>query len=92
MATVTASHVVSHVSGGANVVDAKKNLSQVGLRNQVVSHNGLRSVNKVDLLQVRSNVKVVSKQTKENKKVESINSCVLKYIICTLFIGYTRCV
>ncbi|GAA0152675.1 hypothetical protein LIER_11094 [Lithospermum erythrorhizon] len=64
MATVAASHFVSHVSGGVNVVDKKTNVIQVGLRNQVVSHNGLRSVNKVDMLHVRSNVKVVVKQSK----------------------------
>ncbi|XP_073052098.1 granule-bound starch synthase 1, chloroplastic/amyloplastic-like [Primulina eburnea] len=49
MAAVTASHFVSHINGGATSVDTKTNLAQIGLRNQTVTHSGLRSVNKIDI-------------------------------------------
>ncbi|KAK4486566.1 hypothetical protein RD792_009251 [Penstemon davidsonii] len=52
MATiVTASHFVSHIhGGGANSVDTtNSNLAQISLRNQPVTHNGLR---KVDMIQM----------------------------------------
>nr|O82627.1 RecName: Full=Granule-bound starch synthase 1, chloroplastic/amyloplastic; AltName: Full=Granule-bound starch synthase I; Short=GBSS-I; Flags: Precursor [Antirrhinum majus]CAA06958.1 granule-bound starch synthase [Antirrhinum majus] len=58
MATVTASQLVSHVHGGAtSSPDTKTNLAQVGLRNQQFTHNGLRSINMVDKLQMRNNAK-----------------------------------
>ncbi|MBA0616081.1 hypothetical protein Godav_016159 [Gossypium davidsonii] len=58
MATVTASHFVSRISHGA---ETKANLSQTGLRNQSMTHNGLRFLNKVDRLQVRTNAKAVAR-------------------------------
>lgn len=64
MATVTASHFVSHVQRGgiAPSVDTKLNLGQVGQRTQLVTHNGLRSVNRADALQMRNNVKATAKR------------------------------
>ncbi|MBA0684686.1 hypothetical protein Goari_026258 [Gossypium aridum] len=58
MATVTASHFVSRISHGA---ETKTNLSQTGLRNQSMTHNGLRFLNKVDRLQMRTNAKAVAR-------------------------------
>ncbi|KAK4421455.1 Granule-bound starch synthase 1, chloroplastic/amyloplastic [Sesamum alatum] len=68
MATVTASHFVSHIHGGAASVDSKSNLAQIGLRTQPVTHNGLRSVNKVDMLQLKSNVKAAAKKSRSMVK------------------------
>lgn len=68
MATVTASHFVSHIHGGATSVDSKTNLAQIGLRSQPITHNGLRSVNTVDMLQIRNNVKVTAKQSRNMVK------------------------
>ncbi|KAG8374512.1 hypothetical protein BUALT_Bualt10G0002500 [Buddleja alternifolia] len=65
MATVTASHFVSHIHGGATSVDSKTNLAHIRLRNQPITHNGLRSLKKVDLLQTRNNVKVTAKKSRE---------------------------
>ncbi|GAV75110.1 Glycos_transf_1 domain-containing protein/Glyco_transf_5 domain-containing protein [Cephalotus follicularis] len=66
MATVTASHFVSrtaHVNGhGTSGSETKLNLAQIGLRNQAMTHNGLRSLNMVDNLQMRSNVKALAKK------------------------------
>lgn len=64
MATVTASHFVSYVQGGgvATSVDSKLNLGQIGQRTQLVTHNGLRSVNRADALQMRNNVKATAKR------------------------------
>ncbi|XP_011081361.1 granule-bound starch synthase 1, chloroplastic/amyloplastic [Sesamum indicum] len=68
MATVTASYFVSHIHGGAASVDSKSNLAQIGLRTQTVTHNGLRSVNKVDMLQLKSNVKAAAKKSRSMVK------------------------
>ncbi|KAL0313122.1 UNVERIFIED_CONTAM: Granule-bound starch synthase 1, chloroplastic/amyloplastic [Sesamum radiatum] len=68
MATVTASYFVSHIHGGAASVDSKSNLAQIGLRTQPVTHNGLRSVNKVDMLQLKSNVKAAAKKSRSMVK------------------------
>ncbi|CAI9772608.1 unnamed protein product [Fraxinus pennsylvanica] len=64
MATVTSSHFVSHVHSGATSVESKSNLVQIGLRNQIVTHNGLRSMNTVDMLQLRTNAKVTAKESR----------------------------
>ncbi|KAL2458340.1 Granule-bound starch synthase 1 [Forsythia ovata] len=64
MASVTASHFVSHVHSGATSVESKSNLAQICPRNQIVTHNGLRSMNTVDMLQLRTNAKVTAKQSK----------------------------
>lgn len=60
MASVTASRFVSTsstVHSAGPLLDSKTNLLQVGLRNQIETHNGLRAVNKVGMLQYGSNVK-----------------------------------
>lgn len=66
MASITASHFVSrssNVCSGAASVDTRANLSQIGLRNHALTHNGLRAVNKVDMLQSRTNTKVTAKKS-----------------------------
>ncbi|KAI3469136.1 hypothetical protein Pfo_025799 [Paulownia fortunei] len=68
MATVRASHFVSQIHGGATSVDSKTNLAQIGPRSQPVTHNGLKSVNKVDMLQMKKNVKVTAKTSRSMVK------------------------
>nr|KJB24117.1 hypothetical protein B456_004G128700 [Gossypium raimondii] len=68
MATLTTSHFVSTSSHfSSHGADTKANLAQVGARNQAMTHNGLRSLNKVDRLQIRTtNAKaVVTKAMKQ---------------------------
>lgn len=48
-------------------MDSKTNLAQIGRRNQPLTHDGLRTANKVDMLQKKSNVKVKAKQRRVNK-------------------------
>lgn len=79
MATITASHFVSHVHGGVSSSSSGgKTLAQIGLR---TTHNGLRSLNSVDKLQSKSR-KVAAKQSKANaNKRESKNTASGK-IVC----------
>lgn len=72
MATITASHFVSHVCGGATSAESKVGLSQLALRSQAVTHNGLRPVNKIDMLQLRTSAKVTAKKPSKNgRKIEA---------------------
>lgn len=58
MATVTASHMVSRSAhGGVCDVESRASGSRTCLRNQAATFHGLRSLNKVDLLQTRVNGK-----------------------------------
>ncbi|XP_006343762.1 granule-bound starch synthase 1, chloroplastic/amyloplastic isoform X1 [Solanum tuberosum] len=59
MASITASH--HFVSRSQTSLDTKSTLSQIGLRNHTLTHNGLRAVNKLDGLQSRTNTKVTPK-------------------------------
>ncbi|WRX18902.1 Glycosyl transferase [Theobroma cacao] len=61
MATVTASHFVSR-SSHVNSQETKAKLAQIGMRNQAMTHNGLRSLNQVDRLQMRTHAKAVARQ------------------------------
>ncbi|KAL0394940.1 UNVERIFIED_CONTAM: Granule-bound starch synthase 1, chloroplastic/amyloplastic [Sesamum latifolium] len=81
MATATASYFVSHIHGGAASVDSKSNLAQIGLRTQPVTHNGLRSVNKVDMLQLKSNVKAAAKKSRSMVKKTEKEGAPVK-IVC----------
>ena len=63
MATVTASLFVSRSSHvNSHGEETKANLYQIGMRNQAMTHNGLRSLNKVDRLQMRTNAKAVARK------------------------------
>lgn len=62
MATVTASHLVSVSSShGASGSETKTNLTQITHKNQAMTHNGLRSLNNLDMLRVKS-PKAVARQ------------------------------
>ncbi|XVF10285.1 hypothetical protein REPUB_Repub07fG0169600 [Reevesia pubescens] len=67
MTTVTASHFVSRSSHvNSHGAEIKGNIAQIGMRNQAMTHNGLRSLNKVDRLLMRINAKsVATKAVKE---------------------------
>ncbi|KAK9275280.1 hypothetical protein L1049_022542 [Liquidambar formosana] len=85
MATFTASHFVSrssHVNGQGNSgAETKAALAQLGLRNQTMSHNGLRSLNKVDMLQIRTNAKSNARQA-WRKRYQTENERPSGAIIC----------
>ncbi|XVE64581.1 hypothetical protein DITRI_Ditri07aG0112000 [Diplodiscus trichospermus] len=67
MATVTSSHFVSRSSHvNSHGADAKANLAQVGTRNQAMTHNALRSLNKLDRLKMRTRA-VARNAVKEGK-------------------------
>ena len=70
METVTTSHFVSRISHvNSHGAETKANLTQIGMRNQAMTHNGLRSLNKVDGLQMRTNAKAVARNAvKEDRK------------------------
>ncbi|KAL3499113.1 hypothetical protein ACH5RR_041845 [Cinchona calisaya] len=69
MATVTASHFVSrssNVPSAPPAVDAKTNLAHVGLRNNTITHNGLRAVNKLPVQQSRAMSKAIVKKSTDS--------------------------
>lgn len=57
MASITASHFVSTRSNVQTSVDTKPNLSQIRLRSHTLTHNGLRAVNKLHMLQSKKSGK-----------------------------------
>ncbi|XVF51184.1 hypothetical protein PTKIN_Ptkin04bG0164100 [Pterospermum kingtungense] len=61
MATVTATYFVSHVN--SHGAETKANLAQIGMRAQAMTHYGLRPLNKVDTLQMRTNGKAVTRNS-----------------------------
>ncbi|XP_059441605.1 granule-bound starch synthase 1, chloroplastic/amyloplastic-like isoform X2 [Corylus avellana] len=66
MATLIASHFVSRTSPvnshGTSGSETKANMAQIGLRNQAMTHNGLRSLNKLDMLKMRTQTKAIARQ------------------------------
>ncbi|OVA04705.1 Glycosyl transferase [Macleaya cordata] len=67
MATVTASHFVSrtsHVNRG--VTEPKDILKQISLKNQSMTHSGLRSLSKVDFIHMKNTAKATSRQLRRN--------------------------
>ncbi|XP_051115414.1 granule-bound starch synthase 1, chloroplastic/amyloplastic-like [Andrographis paniculata] len=64
METLTCSNLVTHARGGMILQDSKINLVHTGKRNLSLSHNGLRKINNVDMLQMKSNVKMTVKQSR----------------------------
>lgn len=74
MATVSASHFVSRgliVHGSVTHADARTNLAELGLRNQPMTHNGLRAVNKMD---IRANSKAITKMHSK-RKGQGVETC-----------------
>ncbi|KAG6633833.1 granule-bound starch synthase 1, chloroplastic/amyloplastic-like [Carya illinoinensis] len=85
MATVTGSHFVSRTSHasshGSSGSETKANLAQMGLRSQAMTHNGLRSLNKLDMLQMRTNAKAIAGQAR-SKVGDTQNDRPAGKIIC----------
>ncbi|KAF5734370.1 UDP-Glycosyltransferase superfamily protein isoform 1 [Tripterygium wilfordii] len=70
MATVTASHFasrISHVNPAGS--ETRLNVAQTGLKNQTMTHSGLRSLNMVDRLQIRTQAKALAREARSNKIV-----------------------
>ncbi|EYU30884.1 hypothetical protein ABFS82_08G215400 [Erythranthe guttata] len=85
MATVTASQFVSHINGGASLVDSMSNLSQIALKSQpVVTHNGLRSslTNRVDMLLLKTKKNNVKQQWRTTVKKTENDVALSGNIIC----------
>ncbi|KAM1097560.1 hypothetical protein ACFX15_014452 [Malus domestica] len=74
MATVASSHFVSknsHVNG-ASGLDTRTNLGQMGMWNQPMTHNGLRSLSNLDMLRMKIRSKAVARQAmRKSEKTES---------------------
>ncbi|KAL5551497.1 hypothetical protein UlMin_001673 [Ulmus minor] len=72
MATVTASHLVSRSSSiachGVSGSETKASLAQIGLRNQTMTHSGLRSLNNLDMLKMRSGGSSVARKAMTKDK------------------------
>ncbi|CAI0408920.1 unnamed protein product [Linum tenue] len=66
MATITAAHFVSRASH----VSSETKASPVGLQAQSLSHHGLRAVNTVDKLQIRTKAKAIA--TRAVKKSQAV--------------------
>ncbi|CAL5389545.1 unnamed protein product [Camellia sinensis] len=66
---VAASKAVYKPCGGETVT----NLGQIGLKRQTMTHNGLRSLNKLDMLQMKKNAKAIAKHAsnKNGPKTEN---------------------
>ncbi|XP_051137228.1 granule-bound starch synthase 1, chloroplastic/amyloplastic-like [Andrographis paniculata] len=73
MATITASYFVSHIHGGRASLESKANFARVGLRNNPTTHDGLRTLSNIDLLQMRSTVKAKVKQN-TNGKIKKVRA------------------
>lgn len=83
MATLTASHLVSRSSNvdfhGAS--ETKADLAQIAQRNQTMTHSGLRSLNKLDVLRMRTRANTVARQAMKNTK-KTENEGPLGKIVC----------
>lgn len=56
--------------GSVTHADARTNLAGIGLRNQPMTHNGLRAVNKMD---IRTNSKAITKM-QSNRKGQGVET------------------
>lgn len=85
MATLTASHFVSRTSQvnshGSSGSETKANLAQMSLRAQAITHHGLRSLNKLDMLQMRTHSKAIAMQAQSKVRNTENDRCAGK-IIC----------
>lgn len=86
MATVTTSqfvsrtsHVNCHVSSRS---ETKANLAQMCIRSQVLTHNGLRSLNKLDMLEIRTHSKAIARQARSRVRINTENDRSAGNIIC----------
>uniref|UniRef100_A0A2N9I3P6 Starch synthase catalytic domain-containing protein n=1 Tax=Fagus sylvatica TaxID=28930 RepID=A0A2N9I3P6_FAGSY len=85
MATVAASNFVSTSScvnyGVTSWSESKLTLMKFGLMNHTMTHNGLRSLNKVDELHVRTMAKLTARQAR-SKTFKSGNARTSRTIVC----------
>ncbi|GMH09606.1 hypothetical protein Nepgr_011447 [Nepenthes gracilis] len=67
MATVTASQYVSGSTRVSTAIsESKSSLAQLDLKNQFMTRNGLRSLNNVNMSQIKCNAKALTKRTERN--------------------------
>ncbi|KAF5206692.1 Glycogen synthase [Thalictrum thalictroides] len=70
MAAINGFHFVSKTihgtCGGTSAQESKTTSAQIGLRNQIITHDGLRSVNKVDVISMRSKSRAVVPKARKN--------------------------
>ncbi|GAB4835057.1 hypothetical protein Ancab_033325 [Ancistrocladus abbreviatus] len=65
MASITASHFVSRTSNVSYAIpERKSSFTHLDLKNEFITHNGLRSLNKGDMLRMISNPKAPTNQAK----------------------------
>ncbi|KAJ4957075.1 hypothetical protein NE237_013858 [Protea cynaroides] len=85
MATVTASRFVSRSShlncGGASGSETKATWAQIGFSNSTATHNGLTSLNNVNMLQMRTNAKATTRQAGK-KGFQTENNRQFATIVC----------
>lgn len=83
MSTLAASHFVSrtsHVNGGSGS-ETRTNLGQMGLWNQPMTHNGLRSLSNLDMLRIKTRPNAVPRQAMKKADKTEGDQCVGK-IVC----------
>ncbi|XP_050268822.1 granule-bound starch synthase 1, chloroplastic/amyloplastic [Quercus robur] len=61
MATVTTSHFVSSSHVNCHGTSRSESKANLGLRSQAMTHNGLRSLNKLDMLKMRTQTKAIAR-------------------------------
>lgn len=61
MATVTTSHFVSSSRVNCHGTSGSESKANLGLRSQAMTHNGLRSLNKLDMLKMRTQTKAIAR-------------------------------
>ncbi|XP_062074715.1 granule-bound starch synthase 1, chloroplastic/amyloplastic-like [Humulus lupulus] len=85
MAMITASRFVSRTSGvaghGSSGSEMKANLAQISQRNQTMTHSGLRSLDNLSMLKVRSRQTVVARKAMA-KVEETQNDKSFGKIVC----------
>ncbi|KAL2902969.1 Granule-bound starch synthase 1 chloroplastic/amyloplastic [Bienertia sinuspersici] len=88
MASVASSHFVSRGACiNRTAPESKTTLAQLDLKTRLVTHNGLRSLNKGDMLLMKSNAKTSTKHvTSKGNKEE--NNAPSKAIICGMNITF----
>ncbi|PIA34528.1 hypothetical protein AQUCO_03700066v1 [Aquilegia coerulea] len=87
MATINGYHFVSKtlhgMCGRTSAQEGKTTLTQIGLKNQIIIHDGLRSVNKVDIIGMRSKSRaVVTKASINGSSTE--NAKPSEEIVCSV--------
>ncbi|KAH0975149.1 hypothetical protein GBA52_017048 [Prunus armeniaca] len=93
MSTLAASHFVSrtsHVNGGSGS-ETRTNLGQMGLWNQPMTHNGLRSLSNLDMLRIKTRPNAVPRQAMKKADKTEGDQCVGKIVCGTgmnlIFVG-----